>query len=80
MKSLALSIGMKSGRAVESIESNLDEQYFKTKLLFIKLGTNMNPAVLIILRDIAEFMERTADLCADTADHLRILAADEEKP
>ena len=59
---------------VESIEGRIDDEYLKTKSLFVKYGERMNPAVLMILRDFVEFTERAADVCADTADHLRILA------
>ncbi len=59
---------------VESIEGRIDEEYLKIKSLFIKYGGKINPAVLMILKDFVEFTERAADVCADTGDHLRILA------
>lgn len=65
---------------VESIEGHIDDEYLKTKSLFIKHADNVNAAILMVLRDLSEFMEQTADVCADTADHLRILAAGEERP
>jgi predicted phosphate transport protein (TIGR00153 family) len=64
---------------VEAIENRVDEEYLRTKVLFIKHPEKINAAVMMILRDLAAFMERAADLCADTADHLRVLAVGEEK-
>ena len=64
---------------VEAIENRVDEEYLRTKVLFIKHPEKVNVAVMMILRDLAAFMERAADLCADTADHLRVLAVGEEK-
>jgi predicted phosphate transport protein (TIGR00153 family) len=64
---------------VEVVEDRVDEQYLKTKLLFIKYTKEVDCATLIILRDFTEFMERIADMCADTADHVRVLAVGEEK-
>jgi len=61
---------------VESIEDRIDDDYLKTKSLFIKYAEGVNPVVLMISKDLVEFMERAADICADIADHLRILAVD----
>jgi len=61
---------------VESIEDRIDDEYLKTKSLLIKYAEGVNPVVLMISKDLVEFMERAADICADIADHLRILAVD----
>ena len=64
---------------VDMIEDRVDDEYLNTKLLFIKYTKEVDCATLIILRDFTEFMERIADMCADTADHIRVLAVGEEK-
>ncbi|MFQ6076367.1 MAG: DUF47 domain-containing protein [Candidatus Bathyarchaeia archaeon] len=62
---------------VEAIEGRVDEDYLTAKSLFIKYGREVDVGTMMILRDLIEYMERAADMCADTADHLRILAAGE---
>jgi hypothetical protein len=59
---------------VEKVEDKIDKEYLNTKTLFIKFGEEINPGTLLILRDLAEYLERAADVCADTADFLKLLA------
>jgi len=59
---------------VDDIENQIDEEYLKTRALFIRYGREVNPGALIMLRDLLEYLERAADMCADTADYLRVLA------
>ncbi len=63
---------------VEAIEGRIDEDYLVAKSLFVKYGRNVDAGTMITLHDLIEYMERASDICADTADHLRILAAGEE--
>jgi predicted phosphate transport protein (TIGR00153 family) len=58
---------------VENVEDKIDKEYLNTKTLFIKYGEEINPGTLLILRDLAEYLERAADICADTADFLKLL-------
>lgn len=62
---------------VEEIEHELDDEYLKTKTLFIKYSENMNCGSMIIFDDLIEFIEHAADMCADTADYIVILASRE---
>jgi predicted phosphate transport protein (TIGR00153 family) len=62
---------------VDFYEGRIDEEYLNTKMLFIKYGRELDPATLIILRDLVDFMERASDTCARTADYLRTLASSE---
>ena len=64
---------------VDLIEDQVDKEYVKMKSLLIKYSREVDPASLIILKDLVEFMEHVADTCADTADYVRILASSEEK-
>jgi predicted phosphate transport protein (TIGR00153 family) len=61
-------------KKVDSIEARIDEGYLRTKALFLKYSKKIEVATLMELRDLAEFMEIAADICADTADYIRILA------
>jgi predicted phosphate transport protein (TIGR00153 family) len=59
---------------VETVEDKIDKEYLNTKTLFIKYGEEINPGTLLILRDLLEYLERAADVCADTADFLKLIA------
>jgi len=58
---------------VEDEENKVDKHYLEIKSLFLKYGDKINPAVLLILRDLADSMEEAADSCADTGDYIRVL-------
>jgi len=65
----------KAAEQVEITENRLDEEYLKVRSLFLKYSSHIDPAVLMILKDMADFIEVAADTCADTADYVRIIAA-----
>lgn len=58
---------------VDQIESQVDEKYLKMKSLLLEHGKKIDPATLLMLRDLVESMEQVADGCDDTADYVRIL-------
>jgi predicted phosphate transport protein (TIGR00153 family) len=64
-------------KKVEQIEHAIDEEYLKTKRLFVKYGVKMNRGAMVILDDLIEFIEQAADNCADTADYIRVLSSRE---
>ena len=68
---------IEGSKKVEEIEHGIDEDYLKTKKLFVKYGTEMNPGALVIYDDLIEFIEQAADMCADTADYIVILSSRE---
>jgi predicted phosphate transport protein (TIGR00153 family) len=61
-------------KKVEQLEHEIDEEYLDTKPLFIKYAEQMNCGSMVILDDLVEFVEQAADMCADTADYIVILA------
>ena len=63
---------------VEEIEHRIDEDYFNTKKLFIKIGEKMSAGAIVIFDDLIEFIEQAADMCADTADYIVILSSREQ--
>jgi len=63
---------------VDQVESRVDEKYLKMKGLLLKHGRTIDPAVLLMLRDLIESMEQVADGCDDTADYVRILTVARE--
>jgi len=58
---------------VDQIEEKIDEKYLKAKGLLLKHGKDVDPAALLILKDLLESMEYVADSCDDTADYVRVL-------
>jgi len=62
---------------VNEIEGRIDEAYLNSKKLFIKYSKEIGSGTLIILNDLAEFMEQASDSCADTADYIAVLAKEE---
>ena len=69
----------KLAKKIDTIEECIDNKYLKTKFLFIKYSKDFDIATLMELRDLVEFMEQATDICADTADYVRVLATGEEK-
>jgi predicted phosphate transport protein (TIGR00153 family) len=62
-------------KEVNEIEGRIDKDYLATKKLFIKHGRQVDAGTLLILNNLTEFMEQAADVCADTADYINILAS-----
>jgi predicted phosphate transport protein (TIGR00153 family) len=60
---------------VAEVEHEIDKHYLATKALFIKYGKQVNIGALVIFDDMIEFIEQAADLCADTADYVVVLAS-----
>jgi len=63
---------------VDQMEGKVDEKYLKTKALLLKHGRGVDPAALMILKDLLESMEHTADSCDDIADYIRALTVARE--
>ena len=68
---------MEKAKKVGEIEHVLDEEYLKTKSLFVKYGTEINCGAMVIFDDLVEFIEHAADMCADTADYILVLSSRE---
>jgi len=62
---------------VDVSEDKVDDGYLLMKSLFIKYSKDMDVALLLELKDLLYHIETTADMCADTADHIRTLAEGE---
>lgn len=68
---------IRGAEKVEQIEDKIDEEYLKIKSLFVKYGDQVNCGAMVIFDDLVEFIEYAADMCADTADYIVILASRE---
>jgi uncharacterized protein Yka (UPF0111/DUF47 family) len=64
-------------KKVDEIEGQIDKDYLETKKLFIKYAHQVDAGTLLILNNLIEFMEQAADMCADTADYIVVLAGEE---
>lgn len=64
-------------KKVQEIERRLDEAYLKAKGLFIRYSEDISCGSMVIFDDLVEFIEYAADICADTADYIVILASRE---
>jgi predicted phosphate transport protein (TIGR00153 family) len=65
---------MKNAEKVEQIENEIDQDYIQNKSLLLKYSGQANCGAIIIFNDLFEFIEQAADMCADTADYIVILA------
>ncbi len=68
---------IEQAKKVGEIEHLLDEEYLRAKSLFVKYGTEINCGVMVIFDDLIEFLEASADMCADTADYILVLSSRE---
>jgi predicted phosphate transport protein (TIGR00153 family) len=64
-------------KKVDEIEGQIDKDYLETKKLFIKYARQVDAGTLLLLDNLIEFMEQAADMCADTADYIVVLASEE---
>lgn len=60
-------------KRVDVQEHIVDEEYLKAKALFLEYTKHLDMATLLVLKDLLECLEKTADTCADTADYIRVL-------
>jgi predicted phosphate transport protein (TIGR00153 family) len=65
---------MKNAEKVDQFENEIDQDYIQNKSLLIKHSEQTNCGALTIFNDLFEFIEQAADMCADTADYIVILA------
>jgi len=68
---------IEQAREVDEIEHIIDDEYLKTKSLFVKYGGEINSGAMVIFDDLIEFIEHAADMCADTADYILVLSSRE---
>jgi len=70
-------LAIEGAKKVDEIEHKIDGIYLETKALFVKYGEQVNSGSMVIFDDLIEFIEQAADMCADTADYIVILASRE---
>lgn len=65
-------------RKVDEVEGRIDDGHLQVKIAFITSTEQVNAPTFLVLKDLADSIEQAADMCADTADFLLILAQGEE--
>lgn len=68
---------MAFAKDVEAREGQLDDAHLQVKIALIRHQHQMDPASMLILKDLADAIEYAADMCADTADFIRVLVIQE---
>lgn len=68
---------IKNAAKVEQIENEIDQDYITNKSLLIRHSEHTNCGAIAIFNDLFEFIEQAADMCADTADYIVIIAGEE---
>ena len=68
---------IKNAEKVEQIENKIDQDYITNKSLLITHSQQTNCGAIAIFNNLFEFVEQAADMCADTADYIVILAGGE---
>ena len=62
---------------VDESEGRIDDKYLLAKISFIENSEKVIFPELRVYKDFADSVEQAADICADTADFIRILVAEE---
>lgn len=62
---------------VDESENQIDTDHLMVKTSFIKNSEKVAAPTFLVLHDLANSIEHAADMCADTADFIRVLAAGE---
>ena len=63
----------KLAEEIDKIEGEVDNKHLKAKWLLLQHANELNAAVIVLLKDLIDFLEHIADTCDDTADYVRVL-------
>jgi uncharacterized protein Yka (UPF0111/DUF47 family) len=61
---------------IEQYESQIDKQHFEIRKSFPRYTDRIDPSTLLLLNELAGYIEEASDLCADTADYISMLAGE----
>lgn len=64
-------------KKVDEVEGRIDDYHLRSKILFFDYIDEVPTPAFLILKDLIESIESAADMCADTADLIRVLASGE---
>jgi len=61
---------------IDEVEHQIDIEYLNIRKSFIKYVKDVDSSTLLVLNDLATFIEHASDVCADTADYVAMLASE----
>lgn len=67
-----------AAKNVDFFEAEIDDRYVFIKMHLVQHSKAMSAALLVAVWDLVDYIERAADVCVQTADYLRTLAAAED--
>lgn len=68
---------MQKAKEIEKYESQIDKQHFEIRRSFHRYADSIDPSTLLLLNELAGFIEEASDVCADTADYISMLAGEQ---
>jgi hypothetical protein len=61
---------------IEKYESQIDKQHFEIRKSFARYVDQVDSSTLLLLNELAGYIEEASDVCADTADYISMLAGE----
>lgn len=65
---------VQKAKEIEQYESQIDKKHFEIRKSFAIYADQIDTSTLLLLNELAGFIEEASDMCADTADYISILA------
>ena len=67
---------LQKAKEIEQYESRIDKQHFEIRKSFAKYVDQIDPSTLLLLNELAGYIEEASDVCADTGDYISMLAGE----
>jgi predicted phosphate transport protein (TIGR00153 family) len=74
--SLNVDAAVQKAKEIEEHEKQIDKQQFDIRKSFANYTNQIDSSTLLLLNELAEFIEAASDVCADTADYILMLAGE----
>jgi len=71
-----VNIALQKAKEIEQYESQIDKQHFEIRSSFPRYIDQIDPSTLLLLNELAGYIEEASDVCADTADYISMLAGE----
>jgi predicted phosphate transport protein (TIGR00153 family) len=67
---------LQKAKEIEQFENQIDKQHFEIRKSFPRYTDQIDPSTLLLLNELAGYIEEASDVCADTADYISMLAGE----
>jgi predicted phosphate transport protein (TIGR00153 family) len=67
---------VQKAKEIEEYEKQIDKQHFDIRESFANYTNQIDSSTLLLLNELAGFIEAASDVCADTADYILMLAGE----